>query len=86
MRSVALQPPTVIVLAEGKPSSDKIRPAGTYSVPFIAEYMPYKGVGSSLKCEAPTNSWFLGGEVLVAYPNWMILATDGTSELSTATA
>jgi hypothetical protein len=28
----------------------------------------------------------LVGEVLVAYPNWMILATDGTPELSTATA
>jgi hypothetical protein len=88
LRSVALQRPTVIVVEEGKTSSNEIMPAGTYSKPLLPEYLPYHPISgrSSRNARPPTNSWSLVGEVLVAYPNWMILATDGTPELSTATA
>ena len=81
MRSVALQLPTVIVLAEGKPPATKSGPGHLRSL--IAEY--YKG-SELAQCEDPTNSCFLVDEGASAYPNWTILASDGTSELSTATA
>jgi hypothetical protein len=52
----------------------------------IARILALPGGRSSRNARPPTNSWSLVGEVLVAYPNWMSLATDGTPELSTATA
>jgi hypothetical protein len=59
--------------------------ADTYLKPLLPEFLSYEG-RSSRNARPLLNSRFLVDEVLAAYPNWMILATDGTSELSTATA
>jgi hypothetical protein len=54
-------------------------------MPLLPECLPMRG-RKPTQCEALLNPRFLVDDGPVAYPNWMILATDGTSELSTATA
>jgi hypothetical protein len=64
---------------------DRNQARGHLPEAFIARILAYAG-RSSRNARPLLNPRFLADDGLAAYPNWTILATDGTSELSTATA